>query len=199
MKKNLLFIAIILVTAASCVKDRIPPAVVVVTPTSDTLMYYWNFNDQDSANHSPTFGVHSGAYFSYYCAYIDYTTGTPLNAVTASDSGSCLRLRNPSDSIVFHMSTVGYDSITIQLAEESSSSGPSQNALYYTTDGVHYNAVGNAYSVTTTFALYNFSVANDPNAGHNAKFAFKIVPLNNNTGTSGNDRIDNITLRGVRQ
>jgi len=43
------------------------------------------------------------------------------------------------------------------------------------------------------------SIAADANTGNNPKFAVKIVPLNNNSGTSGNDRIDNVSLMGVRK
>src|ERR1700761_8858084 len=87
MKHFLAFFLLMPVLFASCIKDRIQPAAQpIVAPHGDTLMYYWNFNDQDSSDHNATFGVHSGAYFSYYCAYIDYTTGTPINAITANDS-----------------------------------------------------------------------------------------------------------------
>ena len=165
-------------------------------------MYYWNFNNQDSSNRVADVAVHNGAHYSYYCAYIDFTAGSNLNLRNGADSGQCLRLRNPSDSVIFYMPTTGYDSISVEFAEEASGSGSTQNAIFYTTDGINYisTALGNnSYTVGTTFATYSYSFASDPNVKNNPKFAIKIAQLNNNTGTSGNDRIDNMSMSGVKQ
>ncbi len=203
MKKIFLFIALISIVAASCVKDRLQPvAGPVVISHADTLLYYWDFNTQDSSNRTPTYGVHTGAIYKYYCAYIDFTGGSNLNLHGASDSGQCLRLRNPYDSVIFYMPTTGYDSISIAFAVEASGSGPSSSAIYYTTDGVKYisTALGNnSFPIGTTFSAVTYSLQSDPNVKNNPKFAIKIVPLNNNSGTSGNDRIDNVSMMGVKQ
>jgi hypothetical protein len=204
MKKNLLFVAIILITLASCVKDRNAPAAgPVVVPTGDTLMYYWNFNNQDSANHAPDFSIKpGGAFFSYSASYVDYTGGSNLNLLGTTDSGQCLRVRNPSQSLTFAMPTTGYKNVILSFAVESSSSGSSLNSVSYTTDGTNYvtTALSNAqYSVTTTFALQSFDFSSDANVNNNPKFAVKITFDNNNTGTSGNDRFDNVSLVGTKQ
>jgi hypothetical protein len=202
MKRVLIFIVIVSVAFTACIKDRIQPvAPPVVISASDTLMYYWDFNNQDSSARTATFHVNNGSAFKYYCAYIDYTGGSLLNLKGTSDSGQCLRVRNPSDSLIFYMPTTGYDSISMQFAEEASSSGSSQNAISYTVDGVHFISTGlssSSYSVDVAFASYNFSFAGDVSVKNNPKFAVKIVFLNNNTGTSGNDRIDNVSLMGKR-
>jgi len=211
MKKNFLFIAIILITAASsCVKDRIPPvAGPVVIPAGDTLMYYWNFNNADSSNHKPDFSIPgTDAYFSYSASYVDYTGGSTLNLIGSTDSGECLRVRNPSTSLTFTMPTTGYDSVVLSYAEEASSttSGSTINTITYTTDGVNYistaltnNGGSNQASIGTAFTLYTFNFSSDPNVKNNPKFAVIITFSNNNTGTSGNDRFDNVSLSGVRQ
>ena len=139
MKKIFFLFAFASFIIASCVKDRLQPAAApVVTPNGDTLMYYWNFNGQDSSKRTADFAVHSGSTFKYYCSYIDYTGGSKLNLIGVTDSGYCLRLRNPSDSVIFYMPTTGYDSISLSFAQEASSSGPSSCAIFYTTDGVHF-------------------------------------------------------------
>jgi len=207
MKKNLLFIAIILVTLASCVKDRTAPAVgPVVTPTGDTLMYYWNFNNADSTIHTPDFSkTGANAYFSYVAAYIDYTSGSSINLIgPIADTGSCLRLRNPSQSLTFHMPTTGYDSLVMSMAVEASSSGASIDDVYYTVDGTNYINTGlatPAYNVTTSFTQVTIDFSSIPATGNNPNFAVKLVPANNSAGTatSGNDRFDNVTLSGVKQ
>jgi hypothetical protein len=211
MRRYLLLIPVLvaILCATGCIKDRVQPAGQGTTtgtpiPAGDTLMYYWSFNGADSSMRQADFGVHGGT-FNYYCAYIDYTGGSPINVQGgAADSGQCLRVRNPSDSLIFYMPTTGYDSVTFAFAEEASStsSGSTLNGISYTTDGVNYvtTALGNSntYNIGITFALYTFNFSSDPATSNNPKFAIKITPLNNNTGTSGNDRFDNVTLSGVR-
>ena len=204
--KHFIILLLPVIIFASCVKDRIPPPVkVVVTSASDTVMYYWSFNGQDSSKRAPDFGVNAGATFKYYASYIDFTNGSTINLLgPIADTGQCLRVRNPSDSLIFVMPTTGFDSIVMQYAEEASSttSGSTINDISYTTDGVHYVTkalMGNSYTVGTVFALYAFDFSTDPDVNNNPKFAVKIVFANNNTGSSGNDRFDNVTLQGVRQ
>jgi len=205
--KRLIILLIPVIIFSACVKDRIPPAPQVVTTSSnDTLMYYWSFNNQDSSNRAPDFGVNSGATFRYYASYIDYySSGSSINLIgPIADTGSALRVRNPSDSLVFVMPTTGYDSVVMQFAEEASStsSGSTINDIYYTTDGVNYVSTAlanNSYNVGIAYSLFAFDFSSDPNVNNNPKFAVKIVFANNNTGTSGNDRFDNVTLQGVRK
>jgi len=209
--KKLSFIIVILIAAfASCVKDRVQPISVtppVVVPAGDTLMYFWSFNGQDSSNRKPDFAV-SGhtAYFNYFSSYIDFTTGSSLNLYGTFDSGTCLRVRNPSDSLVFYMPTTGYDSVILSYAEEASSttSGSTLNDVSYTTDGVNWVTTASPstqyqYNVDITFAVHSFNFSSDAAVNNNPKFAVKIRFDNNNTGTSGNDRFDNVSLLGVRK
>ncbi len=203
MKKNLLYIAIILITAASCVKDRTAPATgPTQLPTGDTLMYFWSFNKADSTKRNADFS-RSGAIatFTYNSAYIDYTGGSNLNLIGITDSGQCLRVRNPATNVIFYMPTTGFDSVVMKFAEEASSSGPSINAISYTTDGTTFKstALNNTpYNVTTSFVLQTFNFTSDPSVNNNPKFAVMITFVNNNAGTSGNDRIDNVSLSGVK-
>ncbi len=203
MKQLSFCVVLITVILSSCIKDRLQPAAgPVKVSAQDTLMYYWDFNAGDSSQRGATIAINKGAIYQYYCSYIDFTGGSNLNLRGTSDSGQCLRLRNPSDSVIFYMPTTGFDSISIQFSEEASGSGPSQNAIYYTTDGVHYvaTAIGNnTFAVGTVFSLNTFGIYSDPAVNDNPKFAIKIVPLNNNTGASGNDRIDNVSMVGVRK
>src|ERR1700722_10352031 len=100
--KRFLLVALPILLLAGCIKKRmIPAAGPVIIPSSDTVMYYWSFNNFDSSKRSADFGVNPGGTFSYYASYIDSTAGTLLGALPGVDSGSCLRVRNPSDSIVF--------------------------------------------------------------------------------------------------
>lgn len=205
MKRYSILILSFALFLSACVKDRTQPAVAPpVLGSGDSLMYYWDFDNTDSSKHGATYTITglSGASFKAYSSYVDYTTGTLVNVQRSGTGGSCLRVRNPSDSIIFTMPTTGYKNMTFQFAEQRSSSGPPQNAIYYTTDGKNYISSGlanNAYLVDTTFGLHAFDFSADANTNNNPKFAVKIIFSNNNTGTSGNDRFDNVTLFGEKQ
>ncbi len=205
MKKyTLRLLAILSISIASCVKDRLGPASTIIkAPTGDTLMYYWNFNSEDSSQHTPDFGIIAGARFDYDASYIDFTVGSSLNIKgTDTAAGQSLRVRNPSTSVTFHMPTTNFDSIRLSFAEQRSGSGSDQNAIYYTVDGTNFISTAfanNVYTVSTDFELHTFDFTADTNVKHNPKFAVKIVFTTNNTGISGNDRFDNVSLSGVRK
>ena len=208
MKQYIILLLSITVIATSCIKDRIQPvAAPVVASTGDTLMFYWDFNGSDTSIHTPSYGVNTPASFKYYANYIDYgIAGTPLNIYGAGDptGGNGLRVRNPSDSVMFFMPTTGYDSIKFSFAvrASSTSSGSTQGALYYTIDGTNYISTGlsnNTYTVDTVYSVKSFDFSANAQVKHNPKFAVKLVFVNNHTGTSGNDRFDNVSLIGVRK
>ncbi|NDC40262.1 MAG: hypothetical protein EBZ77_01740 [Chitinophagia bacterium] len=204
MKQAFIAIAAITCIFAGCVKDRKQSAIVVPPIKGDTVLYYWSFNNGDSSQHSPDEAVNSGAGFSYYSSYIDYTDGALVNLRSGYDSGFCLRVRNPSDSIIFRMPTTGYDSVTLSYAiRNSGSSGATENAIFYTVDGSNYiaDAIGNnKYPVTdTVFFQKLFTLSSDARINDNPKFAVKIVFTANNTGAKGNNRFDNVTLKGKKK
>ena len=204
MKNLNILLLSITVVFASCVKDRIqPPVSNVVNTTGDSLIYYWDFNDQDSSNHAPVYTSGGAATFQYSSSYVDYTSGSGLNLRNTSDTGSALRVRNPSQYLVFKMPTTGYKAIVMKYAVQRSSSGPALNAVSYTTDGTNYvtTAINNnsSYAVDTVFELHAFDFSSDAAVNNNPNFAVKVTFTNNNTGSSGNDRFDNVSLEGVKQ
>jgi hypothetical protein len=207
MKRIYILPLLFILFAMSCIKDRIPPVVPPVVTTGDSLLYFWDFNNGDSSNHSPSYtraGVGT-AIFNYYCAYIDTVMpGSTLNLQSFDTVvGGALRVRNPSDSIIFKMPTTGYKNVVFQFAVQRSNSGATQNAVSYTVDGTNYITTAissnSGYTVATTFQLMTFDFSSDPMVNNNSKFAVKIQFTAANTGTTGNDRFDNVSLVGVKQ
>ncbi len=180
-----------------------------------TVIYNWDFNGMDSSIHSPSYtapGAGSAGY-QYWAAYTDFTTGTSLNVMTGDTAGSCIRFRNPSDSVIFHMPTTGYHHIQFSYAEQRTGSGSQSNSIMFTTDGTHYQsatiadpAVADSANYTVdsvalipgvSWELHTFTFTADTAAiNNNPNFAIAIVFNDGPTGTSGNDRFDNITLKG---
>ena len=184
-----------------------------------TVIYNWDFNGMDSSVHTPSYtasGAGSASY-QYWASYTDFTTGTPLNLKSGDYPGSCIRFRNPSDSVIFHVPTTGYHHIQFSYAEQRTNSGSQSNSVMFTTDGTHYQSATIAdpaiadsanYTVDSldvvvdttsniSWELHTFTFTADTAAiNNNPNFAIAIVFNDGPTLTSGNDRFDNITLKG---
>jgi hypothetical protein len=140
----------------------------------------------------------AGGKFDYIAAYIDtFNPGTSLNARPANDSGGAVRLRKPYTSMTIHLPTTGYKQPIFSFACERSNSGPTNNNIEYTTDGVNFVTTGLSASTVqpeVTWKQYTIDFSNISAVDDNPKFAIRFTATTNNTGTSGNDRYDNISL-----
>jgi len=173
-----------------------------------TLIYYWDFNHitaTDTLN--PVYSAPSlSAHFNYYCAYVDTLAGggSTINLQLGDTAGSCLRFRNPSDSVVFHMPTTYFQNIQFSYAVERTNNGDKNNTVKYSVDGVHFVSTSTVDLVDSSFytnyfdsfVLHTFNFAADPLTKNNANFAISITFTNGGSDTSGNDRFDNVALKG---
>ncbi len=173
-----------------------------------TLIYYWDFNHitaTDTLN--PAYSVPGmSAHFNYYCAYIDTLAGggSTINLQLGDTAGSCIRFRNPSDSVVFHMPTTYFQNIHFSYAIERTNNGDQTNTVKYSTDGTHFVSTSSVDLVDSSvytnyydsFVYHTFNFSADPLTKNNPNFAISIVFTNGGSDTSGNDRFDNITLMG---
>lgn len=149
---------------------------------------------------------------SAYAGYIDNYPVTPSDndvngrtiAGTPTPDGNSYRFRNPTDSayLLLYMPSINYKNLVIRYAVETSSfgSGMLQNLYEYSTDsGTTWKTSGLSISSDTTTLLFSLKtiVVNDTAAYNNPRFVFKITPQGNTAKSSGNNRLDNITLDGV--
>ena len=200
MKSQYIIFAFIAVVFASCVKDRVsaPGSTGPINVGSRKLIHYWGFNNSDTSVMLHPDTTIGGAGITYVAAYFDaISPGTLLNARMGEDTASALRMRNPYTSMTIKMPTTGYKQPILTLAVEASGSGPSSNGVSYTTDGVNYTSanITSTFSITSTgWTELSIDFSNVPAVDDNANFAVKFTTLNNNTGATGNDRYDNISL-----
>ena len=189
------------------------------------LIYYWNFNTFTATIKLPAVASLAADYAitgmdtakarvtyapivpvsAAYASYADFVTGDTTNTRMGAAAGNGFRARNPSDSmqLVMYMPTTNFKNLQLKYACQTSSftSGMLQQLYSYSLDsGKTWISSGTGlskFSDTTTlnFSLYSLHV-NDTNANNNRKFVFKMTFKFNNTGTSGNNRFDNITLEG---
>ena len=135
----------------------------------------------------------------------DGTVGYENNTRNESLAGTLLKVRNPSDtrSLFLNMPTTGYKSVIVQFATaRSSNTGATIQNYSYTVDGVNYIQTGlskithNTTPDTADLIVLDFSEISTVN--DNANFKVKIDFAGPTvSGTSGNNRFDNVSLEGI--
>ena len=142
---------------------------------------------------------------SKYATYWDSNSGDTTNTKRNAPAGLCLRVRNPSDSmqLQFVMPTTHYKNMVLKFALEKSSTGSGQakQLLDYSIDGgsnwkntglsIKSDSMDNA-----NWNLVTVGMTDDTLINNNPNFIFRIIFKYQNTGTSGNNRFDNISLEG---
>ena len=127
------------------------------------------------------------------------------HAADTSIISYALRPRNRSDSMElrFYIPTTHYKNILIKYESQSSSvtSGPLHQVFDYSTDsGTTWKTTG--LSVASDSAglafgpVFPVSFTTDTTVNNNPKLVFRIKFVGNSSGTSGNNRFDNVTVEG---
>jgi hypothetical protein len=183
-----------------------------IPPGGEDAIYYWHFNTLDP----PTDVVSIAADYSLLAdadPLMTYTgtgprdidannTGSSMNLHFDQGAGKCARVRNPSNgrALVFDLPTTGYKDIKFAYAVQRTTEGQTANQLSYTVDGVNFVQTGLAqstFNVTTDFSLVEVDFTGITAVNDNPNFKIKIVFEGNTTIDNGNNRFDNITLKGI--
>jgi hypothetical protein len=182
------------------------------TQSDDALIYYWHFNTletpQDVTAITADYKLITTAepvltYTGSGPRDIDVNnTGSELNLHQDQLAGSNARVRNPSEnrSLIFDLPTNGYEEIKFTYAVERTNQGQLKNLVSYTLDGTNYTQTGlpiTEFNVQTTFSLVQLDFTNIEGANNNPNFKIQINFDGNNTADNGNNRFDNITLKGI--
>lgn len=210
MQKTTFFILSI-ITLFGCTEDRNinDP---VIDPSS-VLIHYWNFNAISGTvtSVSPDFTLLPTAnpaitYEGTSAGYMDsFSPGYTTNAQNSDLAGSGLRARNPSDTryLLLSIPTTGFQKIIVQFATAASSSGAQIQNYSYTIDGTNYSTDGlNTTTFNTTvdpiMSLVSLDFSSITAVNNNPNFKIKISFSGSNaSGTTGNNRFDNVTVLGV--
>lgn len=182
---------------------------VVVGP--EQALYYWHFNSMpitDVVSIAPDFNLIAGTtplmtYTGTGTSNMDSNdTGSTINLHFSEQAGKCARVRNPSDnrSLVFNLPTTGYRDIKFAYAVLRTNSGQLTNNVSYSLDGVNYVTTGliqTVFNVGTDFSFVEINFSSVAAVDNNPNFKVKITFVGNTTGDSGNNRFDNITLKGT--
>jgi CotH kinase protein/Secretion system C-terminal sorting domain/Chitobiase/beta-hexosaminidase C-terminal domain len=131
-----------------------------------------------------------------------YNNGSILNTHFNQTSGKAARVRNPSDgrSVVFDLPTTGYKDIKFAYAVQRTTDGQLNNNISYSLDGTNFIQTGlsqTSFGVNTEFTLVQVDFTSISGVNNNADFKIKITFEGNTTAENGNNRFDNVTLKGV--
>lgn len=223
MRKSLLaaflFIAIFSISKRSEAQSlihywnfNVQPAVADTFPNIPLLKASYSVIDTNKAyiKYQPIAGTSVASDDS---AWIDNVAGTTLNAQQGAAAGNSLRVRNPSDAMELriYMPTTNYQNISVSYALETSSTGSGQGteAFDYSVDsgvtwktsaltvnGVTADTLNVAQTLYTNFALVTIGFGSDTTVNNTTKLVLRIKFTKQNTGTSGNNRFDNLAVTG---
>jgi hypothetical protein len=165
------------------------------------LIAGWNFNPDMTVSHGSGTLDLSGLANAADAGII--TSGTSVNRVTGDATDGSLSVSaggsgmpENGKSIIFSISTSGYQSVVLTYATEATGTGFTQQQWSYSTDGTHYTPFGSAIALTQgiTYSAngtqtVDFSTVTALNNVSAISFA---VTLSGATGTAGADHFDNI-------
>lgn len=163
------------------------------------LFQYWNFNDDTNSMTLivPTIGNGS---LEYEGDTFDDVNGSELNARNQDESGSGLRLRNPSGEFIINIPSTGYENLSLQFAARRSGSGSETFQIDYTINGSDFLDTGisdTVFTLTEDYELFEFDLSTIPQINNNLFFKVRIrFDETSTTATSGNSRIDNLSIEG---
>ncbi|MBN1567561.1 MAG: PEP-CTERM sorting domain-containing protein [Acidobacteria bacterium] len=165
----------------------------------------WNFNDAVSGTTGglSEFLVDRGngvMTSSFISASIGNTTGSNLNSRDGDPAGQALRLSgnaNNGENLTWLVNTTGYEEIDVSFATQRTSTGFSANQFQYSFDaGVTWLNFGDIFMPGTGFVLQEFNLSAIPTLSNNPYAGFRIV-FGGASGSSGNNRIDNLVVAGT--
>jgi len=151
----------------------------------------------------------SGTYHSTATIFDAVTTVTSdydtVNLRLSQPAGNGIRPRNPMDSVYlkFYMPTTGYHDVILNYASQSSSTSSGDTYQYYdysTDSGATWVTTGLSKLSDSAWLVYHRSTitfTSDSSVNNTNKFVFRIHFIGHNTGTSGNNRFDNVSLDGI--
>ncbi len=216
MKYKLLLLSTLLNFLFSCTKDR---DITIDSNNNSTdqnedntenedlnntssLFIYWSFNSDID---SPDIGNGS---FTYKGSDYDDTDGSTVNTVTGYTSGDALRLRNPSGDFIVSLPTTNYSEIIVKYAATRTSSGSKTQEIFYSVDGSNYiqdNLENTSLTISEgkeseDYETITLDFTQIESVNNNPYFKIKVVfDKDSSSSEDGNDRIDNITVKGIEQ
>lgn len=143
---------------------------------------------------------------SWGATQVDSVSGTALNAAagmnTMTTGAAALSIKNSSAntfSVVFSVSTTGYESLVLSYATNRSSTGFTGNQWLYSTDGTSFTSLGATGVVSpgsTSFAVQTIDFGSIP-ALNNAASVYLKYTVVGASSAGGSNHLDNIQINAT--
>lgn len=176
---------------------------------AQSLIHYWNFNDNSTIPALLTSNVSEVAgssitHITGGISLIDNAGGTGQdfninnhNARNSAASGTHLRFNDPiGGALEFAIPTTGYKNIVVNFATRRSGSGAGTQYWSYTTDGTNYMIFDSIFPSSVGPELKTLNFIGVSNVDNNANVKIKVAFATGQGGTGGNNRFDNFTVDG---
>lgn len=176
---------------------------------AQSVIHYWHFNnlsgqvDSVAADYTALPDLPYITYPGTGAGYMDdVSDGDTTNLRQGQNAGNGLRVRNPSDlrQLIIPMPTDGFEDIAFSYAIKRTNNGAQSQWLEFSTDaGATWSSAmpfGDTITVETNYVLESFDFSSITDANNNPDFVVRIQFFNGSSGTSGNNRFDNIVLEG---
>lgn len=175
-----------------------------------TLIHYWNFNNNasEAAITTPTSTLVTGASLTAIAggiSVIDFAGGTGqafdlqnLNARNGDGSGTHLRFNDPiGGALQFALPTTGFENVIVKFASRRSGSGAGNQKWSYSVDGTTFVPFATIAPNNGNPALETLDFSAIAATDNNPNFKLKVEFEVGAGGTVGNNRFDNFTAEGT--
>ena len=180
--------------------------------TGNELLYYWHFNDLNTSAGDVSEIPADYKLLPLTEPYMTYTgfggreidefqQGSSLNLHLLEPDGKAARVRNPSinRTLEFNMPTDGYRNMVFEYAVHRSGSGMLNHQISYSIDGNNFidtDLPQITYSITEDYQIIMIDFTGITDVDNNSNFKVRITFSGNTNQSNGNNRFDNITLKG---
>lgn len=182
---------------------------------SQEVITAWTFDDLEASPSTPKViysndgweegvlyadGTNGSSDFNSQAPELNAFNGTTMNDPRDSQSASkdFALVGNSANgkSIVFKLSTSGYQNIQLTYAQRGSDKGFKKEEWWYSTDGVNFvffDSISPANIITYTLRTVDFTSVTELNDAETVYFKMTVYGA---TTSAGNNRIDNVVFRG---
>jgi hypothetical protein len=177
-------------------------------PTSGVAIQAWHFNDlpdgtlTEIAADLSLFGPALITYPGTGAGYLDRVDdGTLLGALPDTPAGYALRVRNPSDTreLLVQAPTIGHEDVAVSYAVKRTTNGAQEHSVHCRTaeDGP-WHLVAESVTVSEDYQLFVHDLSVVDGTANNAALTLRFTFGGENaSGSSGNQRFDNLVVSGV--
>ncbi len=180
----------------------------VFTQVETHLIHYWHFNNlptgelaQVKSDQSLVDIMGTIYYPGTGEGYLDRVNeGTEINRRNNVESGTALRVRNPSNTryLELDIPTTGFESIKVSYAVTRTSKGSESQSLFYrTSENGAWILFRENFAITEAYQQIDLDFSHLLEVNNNNHFSIRIAFTGDaSSGESGNNRFDNIVVQG---